>query len=453
MNKDQNQNIYPSVIVGILTFLIVSIGYWFWTAVGLGFCAFIFYLYLSRLGRTIPLIELMLLMSALQWVLGAHQAYALDYQHFKYYMYVDRELYMSTVVPGLLAYALGILLFYPKYSFSMVNEALEKITLSNPGFPIYLIIIGFIAPLVGSYLPPAFAFVVFLLGNFKFVGAVLWLFRPGENRKWWITIILMLLTFISSIQAGVFHDLLLWLALMLSFIAYRIRVSFTLKLSLISLGFFLAFILQSVKYEFRGIVRNDELNGRTKNEVFFNLVGDRISRLDEIFSNESYLGDINVRLNQGWIISAIINNVPYFEPYANGETIIEAFQASLVPRILSPEKKIAGGEENFERFTGLPLLDTASMGTSILGEAYGNFGKVGSWVFMFFWGMFLSWGYGRLIKYGEAHPIIHVFIPLIFLQVIKAETETYVVLNHFVKSSILVFAFLWFARRFWGLKI
>ena len=157
---------------------------------------------------------------------------------------------------------------------------------------------------------------------------------------------------------------------------------------------------------------------------------------------------MNVRLNQGWIISAIIRNVPLREPYADGETIVEAFRASLIPRFLDPAKKMAGGQENFERFTGLPLAENTSMGTSIIGEAYANFGKQGMWIFMFLWGLFMSWGYGRLIKYGNVHPIIHVFIPLIFLQVIKAETETYVVLNAFVKAIILVFLFLWGARRF-----
>src|SRR5690606_38855561 len=150
------------------------------------------------------------------------------------------------------------------------------------------------------------------------------------------------------------------------------------------------FLIQSVKYEFRNTIADGTLAGRTPTELFFDLIKDRITRLDEIFSDEAAMSVLNVRLNQGWIISAIIKNVPENEPFADGETILEAFRATLIPRFLDPEKKKAGGQENFTRFTGLMLHGTTSMGTSIIGEAYANFGTVGSWVFMFFWGMFLS---------------------------------------------------------------
>jgi hypothetical protein len=39
------------------------------------------------------------------------------------------------------------------------------------------------------------------------------------------------------------------------------------------------------------------------------------------------------------------------------------------------------------------------------------------------------------------------FLPLMFLQVIKAETELVVVLNHLIKASIVIWAFFWFAKK------
>jgi hypothetical protein len=47
---------------------------------------------------------------------------------------------------------------------------------------------------------------------------------------------------------------------------------------------------------------------------------------------------------------------------------------------------------------------------------------------------------------------MYVFLPLIFLQVVKAETELYVVLNHFLKSLILVFGLLWVFKKYFGWK-
>jgi len=72
---------------------------------------------------------------------------------------------------------------------------------------------------------------------------------------------------------------------------------------------------------------------------------------------------------------------------------------------------------------------------------------------MFLWGLFLSVGFNKLVGFGKKQPLMYVFLPLIFLQVVKAETELYVVLNHFIKSLILVFGFLWFVRRYLGWEI
>lgn len=428
--------------------LFSSFSFPFWSAMGLGFLAFIFFVYLSKLGQTIPILELLLLISALQWVFGAHQSYLFDYQHYRYHMYVDRDEYMGIVVPGVIFFALGISLVYPKYDFNRINAALERFTFYYPKVPIYLVLMGVGVPLFNAFIPSVLGFAVFIIGNFKFIGVVLLLFQPRSGKKWWVTPVLIFITLIGSIQTGMFHELILWLALMFSFIVYRMKLSMLFRFTMIVFGGIFVFLIQSVKGEFRELARESSITGKSKNEIFFDLITDRTNRLGELLSDEKYMSIMNVRLNQGWIISAVIRNVPAREPFADGETIIEAFKASILPRFLDPGKKKAGGQENFRRFTGLQLAATTSMGTSIIGEAYANFGKEGSWVFMFAWGVFLSWGYGRLIKYGNRHPIIHVFIPLIFLQVIKAETETYVVLNSFIKSFVMVFLFLWGARKF-----
>ena len=438
----------PGITVGLFVTLMSSFSFSFWSAVGLGFLVFIFFVYLIKLGKTIPILELMLLISALQWIFGAHQSYLFNYQHYKYHMYVEREEYMGVVVPGILSFALGISIVYSRYNFDRINFALERFTHLYPKLPYYLISIGLLTPYLSAVAPSVFAFVFFLLGNFKFIGVVLLLFQPHSGRKWWITGGLILMTLLGSIQTGMFHELLLWLALMFSFIVYRMRLSIILRFALIVGGAIFVFLIQSIKHELREVAKESLITGKSKNEVFYDLMTDRTSRLGELLSDEKYMSIMNVRLNQGWIISAVIRNVPAREPYAEGETIINAFQASLVPRFLNPGKMQAGGQENFRRFTGLKLGENTSMGTSIIGEAYANFGKEGSWIFMFFWGVFLSWGYGRMIKYGNTHPVIHVFIPLIFLQVIKAETETYVVLNSFVKAAFFVFVFLWGARKY-----
>ncbi len=436
------------ILLSLLTGLFVGMEFDFWTTIGIASCAFVFLIYVHRLNNTIPVLELMLFISSIQWLLGAHMSFNYEFQHNKYYMYVDRIEYMGVVVPGFLCFTVGALLVKNELNIGLASNQMQKFVELNPSAPLILVVIGLISPFIASVVPAVIGFVFYLTGSLKFIGGALWLFQPAGARKWFATMGIMVFTLISSIQAGMFHDLLLWLALLFSFVVLQTKMGLYQRMVVIATGFLLAFVIQSVKQEFRARLFEGLMADESPADVFFTLVNDRIDNLENMFADDEYMAEMNVRLNQGWIISAIIDNVPQNEPYANGETIAEAFSASFVPRFLSPEKKIAGGRENFERFTGLPLGENTSMGTSVIGEAYANFGAFGSWVFMFFWGLFLAGIFNLLVRYGKKEPLIYVFLPLIFLQVVKAETELYVVLNHFLKSIVLVFVLLWFFKRY-----
>jgi len=439
---------FVSLLFSIIAVMFVD--YWV-SGFGLGICLFLFLLFISRFGSTVPVLELMMLIASLQWVLGAFIAYRVDYYHFKYFMYVDESTYMDIVVPGMVFFIIGIsMINYTNLSIS-INQKISKIANEFPQLAYYLIFIGLVIPLLGEYLPNTLKFVFYLLSGFKYVGIALLLFKNNDNIKWGMFIFIMALTLLESMRKGLFHELLLWSALLSTFIAMRYQWSFFRKFMLVICGIVFAFLLQSIKNQYRVYLENSE-NTQNRISVFFDLLSDQLTSIQST-TNESELGFINVRLNQGWIISSIFYYVPQYEPYAEGATITEAIRASIIPRFLDPGKKIAGGEENFERFTGLYIRSDTSMGTSILGEAYGNFGKVGSWIFMLIWGGVLSYGFKKLVKYGEKYPMAFLFIPLIFLQVVKAETELYVVLNHFVKSILLVFLFLWGSRKFLQWKI
>jgi hypothetical protein len=134
--------------------------------------------------------------------------------------------------------------------------------------------------------------------------------------------------------------------------------------------------------------------------------------------------------------------------FARGETIFQAFEATIVPRFLNPEKRRAESSENFKMYSGLAISDGTSMGMSIIGEAYANFGKYGGILFMGLWAFFLSLLWRFIALRIERQYVVIFFLPLIFLQVVKAETELLTVLNHLVKSLIFVFAFIWFWKSF-----
>ena len=144
--------------------------------------------------------------------------------------------------------------------------------------------------------------------------------------------------------------------------------------------------------------------------------------------------------------------MPEKQPFFEGETIKDAISAAVLPRFLNPSKKKAGGQENFRRFTGLDIGDGTSMGISVIGEAYGNYGRNGGIIFMGVWGFVLVLFWRFILKKAQQNILLLAFLPLIFLQVIKAETELVVVLNHLIKASIVVFLFFWASKAFLNWK-
>lgn len=179
----------------------------------------------------------------------------------------------------------------------------------------------------------------------------------------------------------------------------------------------------------------------------------------ENIEDPSYIfSDVNIkatitRINQGWIIARIMNHTPAIEPFAKGETILEGLEATLLPRIIAPNKAKAGGHENFERFTGKELLKGTSMGLSPLGEAYANFGVEGGILFMFFFGLFFNFFLAQIYNFSYRYPTLILWIPLMFLYVVRAESDFVVVMNYLIKSSVIVWLFYWGFRKFLGIQL
>jgi hypothetical protein len=84
----------------------------------------------------------------------------------------------------------------------------------------------------------------------------------------------------------------------------------------------------------------------------------------------------------------------------------------------------------------------------VLGEAYANFGEYGGILFMIAFGAFLAVYYSKVLKWTAEHPDFLFWIPLIFYQAIKAETDMVVIVNQIFKGSIVAFGGYWAMHRF-----
>ena len=186
-------------------------------------------------------------------------------------------------------------------------------------------------------------------------------------------------------------------------------------------------------------------------EQFLESVQSRFEDKEDLRANN--IERMVVRMNQGWIISRIMEHVPAKVPFAKGETIVTAIKASLLPRFLFPDKPEAGGKANYEKYTGYYLQIGTSMGISLLGEAYVNYGVKGAWLFMFVFGVISSFVIRQIFLLAAKYPTIWLWFPLIFFHFIKAETELLVQLNFLVKSILMVYLFVWANKHFLRLKL
>lgn len=446
MKKTQINNYLISFVVFIV---LIYFNLFIWTAVGLSFFVFTAVRFFNNVGNTIDIRDLIILLPVIQWIVGPWLSYRFSTDDIFYYMIIEESQYMSFVVPATLTFNIGLYL-----SFSRKNNNLNH-TLSNIQYfiskhkQLYIafIIIGITANLLISIMPPSLIFFVFLIGNLQYVGLFMLQQNKSSKNKNFIFIGVIIIMTILALSRGMFQSLLLWFTFLFIIVSFINKTSIFKKSIIIISIFIVGVFIQSVKSEYRSIIWSEDESNETISEtdVFSELIINRLNRT-ELLTSDKNINNLIARINQGWIIARVMNYTPIYEPFANGETIIDAISASLVPRFLVEDKKVAGGKENFTRFTGRGLVGGTSMNLSIIGEVYANFGVTGAILFMFVFGLFLNKFYVFIMGKLKIHPMLLFFIPLIFFQVVKAETDFGMVLNYLVKASVFV------ALIFWGLK-
>ncbi|MFC1688470.1 hypothetical protein ACFL07_02270 [Pseudomonadota bacterium] len=442
----------PWVIAFVAAAISFGFGAYWLSAVGVGAFAYYLVRLLQEAGVDLPIESFILVMASMQWIIGPVLDYAGLSNHWKYRMTVPAEEYMALAVPGVIALSLGLYAFRSKKRIGLVSHyaGITRDIVSRTQFlPFYLIGIGFIFSFLVHKFPPALAFPAYILSNIKYIGLIYLIFSHRQKNKGLILALAFFLTFVSSLRGAMFHDLLLWSAFIGMYAAYVFRPSNAQKALAMLMGLAFIFVLQAVKDDYRSKLREE---GRGQNiQKFLSSVDERL--IDDETANSSNVERLVIRINQGWIISAVMVNVPRTIPHAGGETIVTAIKTSALPRILYPDKPIAGGKANFEKYTGYLLQRSTSMGISLLGEAYINFGVRGAWVFMFFFGLFSSFVIKQFFLLASTYPTIWLWFPLILLHFVKAETELLVQLNFILKSIIMVYAFVWANKHFLRLKL
>ena len=407
---------YLQALPGIVTVFVVT--------------SVVFSEFVRRLDQGVPLMHITAIVSVLQWLVGPALAFYADAWYGRYFMYVPVDTYFEFAVPGTALYCVGLLCLGASPRQKLLALAMRRHDFVAVGVLLYIIAVG--SDVVSVFVTGELRFLFLLCSQFRYVAAAYFLLSTHRWKYLFAGAACMHLV-AASTATGLFHDLILWMTLLSCYWFAQRKRPFAHKVAFVLIGCSCVWTIQIAKQGYRLKIAD---NHRTS---VLSELSDIVLEPQRLVSQEALIA-ANSRLNQGWIISAIMKNVPQEEPLAEGETVTTALLSSIVPRVLWPDKKRAGGQENFRRFTGLPIQRETSMGISPLGEAYANYGVDRGIVFMLAYGILFSSLYYFILRYVARYPELLLWIPLIFYQGIKAETELVVVLNQVIKGSVVAFA-------------
>ncbi len=394
-------------------------------------------------GQSVNLLNIAALLAVIQWIVGPMVTYYIDYQFFAsdeiMLFKVSEAEYFGYTIPGTIAFVLGIRLLNPGMKhYKHFPEYVKRNQSRAAVVGKLLFYVGIFFTVSESFIPPILGYVGWLMKGLLQVSVIVyWLF--DLPRKYFVTALGVGLIAINAVLGGMFGELVYWLLFISILVSMRMKISLFKKLLFFSASFIAVFIISATKWQYRIITWNAEVgeySGVDKLVLYKDIIVNNVTNndIDRVRAGQEV---IVRRLNQGGTISHIMNRVPKTEPYANGETIFSAIATAIVPRVLWPNKPVAG-KKDFYRFTGYRLKGT-SMGITPIGEAYANYGRTGGIITMFFYGLFMALLFRIIIKrslYRDS--LLIIFIPLIFFRAIYAESDLMRTLTAATKGVMFV---------------
>ncbi len=388
------------------------------------------------MNDSIPLKALFLMMYALQFLMGP----ALTYNSFGdfagiYAMKIDEIEYFSVAISFFLFLQLGFGLFIKNNTLQIDRGKITQWLQQRKKSPYYFIVIGFMAPLLGSLFPSSLNFVFYLFNSFKYIGVFI-IISSYDTPKPLTLIMVYGATIISSFFGGLmFHDLLTWLIILGIILAYRYKPRFEIKMIVIVVFAVFASFIQSLKGGLREAAWD---NGQ---EVDLALISETNKSNVEAgggFFSKVSLGPQIVRINQGWILASTINNVPLNEVHTNGALLSDYLWSAFVPRVFDKEKLNAGDKDIFNKYSGHAIAEGTSMALGLFTDAYVDFGSIGGLVYVFLFGLLYGFIMKQFLVNSKNYPILILFVFLAFIYPIRPDCETQTALGHLIKTCLLL---------------
>ena len=440
-----------TVILYLLLYLLGDLTAWEILSVCMLFYFFLEFLY--DLGKRIVILDLAILLAVFTCcfmpVIFYHEYTKANFMARLWvkYMPIDSDDYLSFADPAVIAMIIGIRLPIIKLKINKTPELyienVKRRLAKDPYIGLYLIAIGTVSGLLDFLSPTDLKQVFKLLDDLTYVGVFYVIYSPGKYKRYIVPGVIALMVG-QTVATGMFGEFIYILACSLVLMLLGKRISFRGKLLYCTAGIFLIIIFQSIKMEYRERAWHQEGGGG--DVVYYGqLIASRIINPSELL-DPNKLFFISVRMNQGWLVAVTMNRVPERYSYSYGETIWTSVAATIVPRVLWPDKPDVGGSSNLKRFWGFNIVGY-SMNLGSLGEAYANLDKLGGAVFMFFYGLFFSFMMAGILRISEKRPTLILWFPFLFFYSISVETDLLTTMGALIKGIF----FTWIIYKFFDI--
>ena len=254
-----------------------------------------------RIDYALVILETAGIIAILQCILGPLLMYSSSFVHHRYMMYVDAETYFSFAIPGVSAFA-AVLCLPVAGNRNTRLQIRDSKQLDRLAW--FLFAIAF-AGTIGSYV--GLGFFGYLLAQFKYVAAIC-LFMSNNRFRWPVLLAVLFSGYLTAAQHGMFHELLIWGSFVGSFIFLHKKSSHALKIGIFASAIIAILTIQGVKAEYREALAE----GQTPNLA--DSLFDVLWSLESVYEDKDFQHLALTRLNQGWIISRIMQQVPTYEP-------------------------------------------------------------------------------------------------------------------------------------------
>ncbi len=353
-------------------------------------------------------------------------------------MPIPPEEYFAFNLPAVITMGLGFFLYRDLSPDDrpiikrIVTQVRSDVVLMKPSVILTLSFSALVAYSITSLLPESVQQLNSFLYYSLYASAFYIFFYKDFPWKWYFLSGLVGFILLDAFNSGMFTIIAYMSGLILVLVVADKKVQLYKKFSMLIAGLLLLSFIHLFKLDLRRSYKKGVDASVTQ------LATQVVSNSQET-ALEAVIYPIYQRMNQGYNIALVQKRIPSQVNYLGGEYLGLTFISSFVPRLVWPDKPKAGGAENMRLYTGI-IIRTWSTNVGPFGEAYGNFGYFGGWIYIFAFSFFIRYAYTKFLDICRIRPIFFLWLPAIFFQTFYViETDSLQAFNSLIKGAVFMF--------------